>query len=199
MAEPPIRVVSEQSDADIQRSRTREALAWPLRRLTANIMRIAKQGGRPVELLLQMEACCKALREYADAHGCLPDAQLIQDILDCDLAWREHRPWIEERKAEVANLDDNGDSGFYEREEAMRMIRRGALQAVASMLVDQLPQQRMGENDIHSGIRLMETAQAKSRAYFANPKRVRSTLSKLGIDLPEKKPRKKRYKRASAC
>ena len=51
---------------------------------------------------------------------------------------------------------------------AMRRIIQGALQRVASMLLAQIPQAGIGENDMHSGIRLLEEAQAKRRAYRRN-------------------------------
>ena len=46
-----MRLVSDQSEADMRRRETREALVWPLRDLTANLLRITKGAGKPWELM----------------------------------------------------------------------------------------------------------------------------------------------------
>ena len=170
----------EQSTADLRRRETGEALLWSLRELAANLLRMAKRGGRPVYLVRQMSDCLAALKEYADAHGALPSEQEIDDILDCDLAWEKYRPWIKERRQEVAGafgrVDDDGSS---EREEAMKLIRKGALQVTASMLLDQRPQVSMGEFDIHAGIRLLREAQLKVRATYISKDEALAALEKL--------------------
>ena len=55
-----------QSTADLRRRETGEALLWPLRELAANLLRMAKRGGRPVYLVRQMSDCLAALKEYAE-------------------------------------------------------------------------------------------------------------------------------------
>ena len=45
------------------------------------------------------------------------------------------------------------------------------LQLVASMLLDQLPQSRVGEYEICDGIRLRERARERNRAFYSDPKR----------------------------
>jgi hypothetical protein len=173
-------LVSEQSTGDLRRHETREALLWPLRELAANLLRIAKRGGRPVYLVKQMSDCLVVLKEYADAHGALPSEQEIHDILDCDLAWEQYRPWIKERREEIAEpfgrIDDDNRS---EREHAMRLIRKGALQVTASMLLDQGPQVSMGETDISAGMRLLQEARAKARATGIGQDEFVATLEKL--------------------
>jgi hypothetical protein len=90
----------------------------------------------------------------------MPDDQTIQAILDPDLTQQEYRPWIKENRAKFA--ERWRASGDMDRIEASRLIRRGALQSVASMLLDQLTQQRSGESEISQGMRLMEAAKGKS-------------------------------------
>jgi hypothetical protein len=175
-----MRLVSEQSTADLRRHEAREALLWPLRELAANLLRIAKRGGRPVYLVRQMSDCLAALKEYADAHGALPSEQEIHDILDCGLAWEQHRPWIKERRADIAAAFGRVDNDSWsDREEAMKLIRKGALQVSASMLLDQLPQVSMGESDIHAGIRLLREAQLKARATHISNDETLAVLKKL--------------------
>jgi hypothetical protein len=165
-----VRVVSSQSEADILRKRAADELVWPLRELTANLLRAAKGGGKPHELAHQLSRCLKAFAAYADAHGTVPPGPEIFDILDPEKAFHDARPWIDENRETMRQITD-GATGEADREMAIELIRRGALQAVASMLLDQLPQIRMGEREIHEGIRLWQKAAAKSRAYYLGPKR----------------------------
>lgn len=171
MADPPIRVVSSQSEQEVKRREALAALKWPLREVAANLMRIAKGGGRPEALLQQFEDCSKALRGYAEEHGLLPDARQVQQILDCDIALDEFRPWVRQQQSDVAGLHRDADTGEDDRGEAMGLIRRGALQCVASMLLDQLSQQRMGEKDIGAGIRLLGEARLKKNGKPSNASR----------------------------
>jgi hypothetical protein len=170
-----VRIVSSQSDDDIRRKRAREELVWPLRELTANLLRVAKGGGKPHYLPKQLNECLKAFGAYAEVHGTLPPAHEIFEILDPDNAFRDARPWVDENRKAMGEIAD-GDTGETEREIAIGRIRRGALQAVASMLLDQLPQISMGEHDIYEGIRQLEDARAKNNAYYSNPKRAKRSL-----------------------
>lgn len=164
----------------LRRDVASEALLWPLRELVANLLRIAKRGGRPVYLVRQLADCSAALKEYADAHGALPSEQEIHDILDCDLAWEQHRPWIRERRQEVAEAFGRVDDDRLSKcEEAMKLIRKGALQATASMLLGQSPQISMGESDINEGIRLLEEARAKARATRLSKNEMLAAFEKL--------------------
>jgi hypothetical protein len=127
-----------------------------------------------------MSDCLTALKEYADAHGALPSEQEIHDILDCDLAWKQFRPWIKERREEVAEAFGRvDDDSLWEREQAMKLIRKGALQVTASMLLDQGPQVSMGESDISAGIRLLQEARARARATRIGQDEFVATLEKL--------------------
>jgi hypothetical protein len=167
--------VSEQSEEEIRRRRAREALVFPLRELAANILRIAKQGGRPHDLPRQLEACHNAIREYAEAHGTLPPAQEVQDILDGDRAFEDQRPHLKKYRAENGPRDE---------EIAMALIRRGALQVTASLLLDQPMQVGMGEKEIEAGIRLREEWKDRRRRIFrqqaaAERKRARN-IAKTG-------------------
>lgn len=174
-----MRVVSSQTEADIKRRETAEALTLPLRELAANVMRLAKHGGHPLRLLPQLEACLGVLQNYVAAHRYLPDTQLIHDIFDCDLALTQHRPWLAERRREMAEFTGERDTASSDREEAMQLIRHGALQVAASMLVNQLPQQRMGEQDISTGIRLMQQARTKQLQHRTDPKKLATFLAKM--------------------
>ena len=107
-----MRIVSDQSEEDMQRRKTREALVWPLRELVANILRITNGAGKPLELFKQFQACHDAFREYVEAHGYLPPDHEIQELLDGDRAWHQIRTGAEERRAETPELNkrDDGES-----------------------------------------------------------------------------------------
>jgi len=138
-----MRLVIDQSGEDIRRLNTRRALVWPLRKLTANLLRIANGAGSPLELMKQLRDCHEALRQYAEAHtNALPSDYEIQEILDCDRAWREIRPGPLETQPEVPKPKDH--DFWIEREMALRLIRKGVLQIVASRLLHHIPLQGEG-------------------------------------------------------
>jgi hypothetical protein len=163
-----VRVVSEQSAEDIRKSRAKDGLVDPLRVLTANLLRIVRGGGKPVELLRQMERCAISIREYALAHGHLPSAPTIHHILDCEAAQLEYRPWIKEALAEELRRWE--DDGSLDRKEAERRIRNASLQIAASMLLDQMTQCSVAEYDFHAGAMMLEAAGEKSRRYHSPAK-----------------------------
>jgi len=184
-----MRVVSCQSEAEIRRRKTREELAWPLRDLTANLLRITRGGGKPHLLAKQFKSCLNVFAAYADAHQALPSAELIFGILNPDETFLANRPWIEDMRAAARKITNDEDVGQTEREQAMQRIRGGALQAAAAMLLDQLTQKSAGEKTIYEGIRLLDKARATSAAYYANPKRRKLTVDEaLGL---LKRPKKK--------
>ena len=45
---------------------------------------------------MQLEACEAAIRAYVAEY--LPDEELVRSILDCDVAFEQHRPWVAERR-----------------------------------------------------------------------------------------------------
>jgi hypothetical protein len=127
--------------SELERRQRRNKLTYTLRALTANLLRIANGAGRPGDLATQLAACTAAIDAYDDIQGTLPSEDHFQSILDYEAAWRDYHPGTKDAETE--------------RERAMSQIRKGALQMVASMLLDQGAQQRRGEKDIYDGIRLM--------------------------------------------
>jgi hypothetical protein len=89
-----MRVISSQSEAEIRRRETRERLTYPLRELTANLLRITRGAGKSYLLGNQLADCIQAFKDYIDAHGALPSEAEINEILDYEGAWEEARPWI---------------------------------------------------------------------------------------------------------
>jgi len=184
-----MRVVSEQSEQDIRKRKAREALVYPLREFAANLLRVIRGAGRPLELLRQMESCAALLREYSKAHGRQADEQLIHDIFDCEVAENDYRPWIRQNRTENdrQRCEADGTAGIARAE---HLIRNASLQIIASTLLDQLTQRRFGTRDLGEGLRLLKDAKEKSRRYY-NPKS--ATTSPGGAKKPSK-PRTPRVK-----
>lgn len=81
MADPPFRIVSEQSEKDIERKRTRDEIGFRLRELAANVLRIVRGAGKSYNLLDEMTACVRSFQEFRDAHGHWPESHAIDEAL----------------------------------------------------------------------------------------------------------------------
>jgi hypothetical protein len=156
-----MRLVSNQSEDEVRFKKARDQLTWPLRDLTANLLRIARGAGRPEALKQQLEACLDVLVAFEQAHGIASAHVIRHEILDPDEAWRAARPRVEEGRQYPNYADEEA-----ERDDALRTIRRGSLQAVASMLLNQQPQYSTGENEMYDGISRLERVRAARRARY---------------------------------
>jgi hypothetical protein len=74
-----VRIVSDQSEEDMRRRDTRGGLVWPLRELTANLLRIANGAGKAVELMRQLRAL-RVLRRSRPA-SCTSFSDVGQPVL----------------------------------------------------------------------------------------------------------------------
>lgn len=141
-----IRVVSERSEAEIKRQRATDALDGPLRQLASNILRIVRGAGKPYDLYEQMLAVLQAMNDYRDAVGAWPSSFEMDKILNA----RVERNWSDE------DLKRWTEGGTLEMELAFDAICRGALQNVASKLVDQKLQIAAGENEVYEAVYRIE-------------------------------------------
>ena len=106
-----LKLVTENTDPELERNRTREDLKWPLRELAANMLRMVRGAGKPSLMTKQLVECPDAMTAYKEAHGSLPPAKLIQHMLDPDAAFLEYRPWMANRDAEdVARWEEDGST-----------------------------------------------------------------------------------------
>jgi hypothetical protein len=143
-----LKVVSEQSEANIRKQRVHDQLTRNLRKFAANFLRMTSGSGKPLDLLPQMEGLAASVRAYADAHeGALPAPKVIHQILDSHAAKLEHRPWIRDVE-ETARQRWEAD-GESDRSKAVAGIIRAGLRMVASELVDQLTQHSAAESDFY--------------------------------------------------
>ncbi|MGY3472477.1 hypothetical protein [Bradyrhizobium ottawaense] len=164
-----LRVVSEQSEAEIRKQRVHDQLSRDLRRFAANFLRMTSGSGKPLELLAQLEKLSACIREYRDAHdGALPAPKVIHQILNAREAKLEYRPWIKEiSESERQRWEADGT---FDREEAIAGIVRSGLRMVAAELVDQLTQHSVAETDFYESIRRLDEAREKTRRIH-NPKK----------------------------
>jgi hypothetical protein len=157
-----LKVVSEQSEANIRKQRVHDQLTRDLRRLAANFLRTTSGSGKPLDLLHQMEKVAASIRAYAAAHdGALPAPKVIHQILDSHAALLEHRPWI--RDVEEAARQRWESDGESDRSKAVAGIIRAGLRMAASELVDQLTQHNVAESDFYEQVRKLDEAREKAR------------------------------------
>lgn len=164
-----LRIVSEQSEAEIRKQRVHGQLSRDLRSFAANFLRMTSGSGKPLELLPQLEKLSASIREYRDAHdGALPAPKVIHQILDGHEAKLEYRPWIKE----VSEPDRQRweADGTFDRQEAIAGIVRSGLRMVAAELVDQLTQHSVAESDFYEHLRKLDEAREKTRRVH-NPKK----------------------------
>jgi hypothetical protein len=109
-----------------------------------------------------MVACLDAMVVYCDAAGNDVPSWDLDQMLDPEAAYAEHRPWIKEDAEAQARWEADGTTDCALADQS---IRRASLQVIASMLVNQTPQQRKGEIDFAETIRSREAAQERRRAH----------------------------------
>ncbi len=141
-------LVSENSQAQIDKERAAAEVSWPLRDLAANLLRIIRGAGKPEEIIRQINELVRALAAYKDATGQWPPPHELASMLDID------RP-----KDWTATLRD----AYLQRHYAAEQIIRGALQQAASRLLGQTPQASSGEHEMYEGIRELEKAHSEIR------------------------------------
>jgi hypothetical protein len=157
MAEPPIRLVSEQSEADIAKKRAEEEIGIELRALAANLLRVIRGAGKAYDLARDMSSCLKAFQVYYDTHNVWPDSYRLEKALDFDPdEYSRLKPDMDE-----AAMDQ------WQIKTADNEVCRAALQIVASKLIGQRTQEHQGHSDLYSAIRSLDESREKRRARYA--------------------------------
>jgi len=144
-------VVAENSPEALRERELLNRLTWALRELTANLMRISRGAGKPVEVGIQAEAFVQALGEYQQAFKLGPPVEAVSAALriQTDPAFRMKFP---------------GPTG--ERLEATDQMMNGALQMAASRLLKQKTHESRGSDQLFAGLRWIQEIneeQAKAR------------------------------------
>lgn len=133
-----MKLVTENSEADLQKSRLLQGIQWPLKQLSANIIRVTRGAGRAYELRGQMVKVLEALEEYRDAYGHYPSDNEISDALNIS-------------SVNSDRLHD-GISG------ATDIMVKGALQIAASKMLGQPAQEAAGECQLFRGKEYLDEA-----------------------------------------
>jgi hypothetical protein len=174
-----MRIVSENSEADLARRRAMAPVDWALRDLTANLMRVTRGAGRPNQIGRQAQALVDAMIEFRDATGVHPSPDEISDALA-----------IGRGPEDLEKIsDDHFDEIFAER-----AIIRGCLRIVASRLLDQGSQVSAGESEMYGSIKRLEdiwAAQRKKRAQAEQTTAKTNVGRKVAKSRPPKTRRKK--------
>ena len=156
-----MRVVSERTEAEIRTHAIEAKVRFTLRRLAANIMRVARGSGSSAELGVQMVACIEAMEAYRDVVGTWVPSWDLNQMLSADAADAEDRTFVPSAE-DLARWEEDGST---DRELAVRDIRNACLQMAASMLLNQSPQKARGEHDFYEGVRRLEAAKERGLAY----------------------------------
>jgi hypothetical protein len=143
-----LKLVVENSKADLERERALANFSWALRDLAANLLRVIRGAGKSYELVRQMAACLEAIAEHHRVTGMGVSGFEIEKVL---------REWEADRETYRGHEEE------WMRRRGEEQIMRGALQIVASRLVDQLTQASAGDREMYAGIECLEEIRRKAR------------------------------------
>ncbi len=144
-----MRLASENADGEIAKERATLDVAWALRDLTANLIRVVRGAGKAYTIPEQTQVLLLALIAYRDAVGTpFPDHKLSEI-----LAFGQDR-------VDASNLTD----AQVGQSMALDAIVRGSLQVAASRLIGQGTQERAGDTEMHRGIMEIERLREEARA-----------------------------------
>jgi len=79
-----MRVVTENTDADLARQRATVEVRWTLRELTANLLRVIRGAGKPHEIGLQAQALVETYVKYREVVGHFPPPEEFSQLLSVD-------------------------------------------------------------------------------------------------------------------
>ena len=124
-----------------------EAIEWPLRELTSNVMRISRGAGKPYEIL---KNCCQVVQrfqEYRETVGFWPSTSELQQILSFrDPRLKDYRLPYDE----MAN--------------AVEDVVSGALRMAAGRLLFEKLQADHGNKELIEGVNRIEQHRKELRA-----------------------------------
>ena len=142
-----MKLVADNTDADIARNRAEEQARWALVDLAANILRVVRGAGKPYDLPNQAAAFVKSYVDYREK---------AEGRVTMDLGMAISLPEVVGAYSKYGR--DEGDKIYAERS-----IVRGALQIAASQLLEQRTQEASGEREMYQGINSVEDYRARQR------------------------------------
>jgi hypothetical protein len=147
-----VRVVVENSEAEVARRRAADEIIWPLEQLAANLIRTVRGAGTPGRLASQMVAVLTKFERYRDAVGSYPSGGEISEALS--IRYRHHE----------------GGTDYDEFEYAEADVVQGALQIAASELLGQSAQKSAGQTELLAGVRRLEAYWEAERKRSFDPR-----------------------------
>jgi hypothetical protein len=128
-----MRIVAENSEADLARERATEEVRWALQDMAANLLRVVRGAGRPHEVGLQAGRLIEALAAYREVAGMFPHAYDLTRFLS-----------VNRDEEMLARCSKDERARAYEEERVVR----GALQVAASRLAGQKTQEAAGHHEM---------------------------------------------------
>lgn len=78
---PHLRLAVANGQKDVDRDRAKQGISWPLRKLAANIIRVARGAGRPWEVGQQCQHVVESFEAYKEVCGVWPSSEEVQETL----------------------------------------------------------------------------------------------------------------------
>lgn len=135
-------------DRAIDQRRAKVQLSGVLCDLAANMIRVTRGAGKPQEIMSQAAALVRAFVAYHEAFGHHPMADDLANMLSVEA----DPETLGRMRAENAD-----------RADAEQRIIYGALQIVASRLLDQRTKETNGRREFYDGVRMLEQVRADKR------------------------------------
>lgn len=170
-------IVSENTEAELAARRAMTEVEGALVQLAANILRVARGAGRGREIGDDAAAFVAAMEKHREVAGVSPTAKLAPIL----------RRWSEP----LARL--RGDD-YWQAQAELQMVR-GALQVVASGLLEQRTQERAGQQELAVGMNTIAGLREAERRRLTAARRARRAKARAK---PKPKPKKGRAARASS-
>jgi len=174
-----VRVVSENSETDLQRKRAESRLDQSLRELTANLLRVVRGAGRAYDVEDQIRKAADAFGAFREVAGYGVGAQEIDQMLSGGLPPEITGPWSDAR----------------ERQQATEMIVRGSLQMTAAELLGQHLQVAAGRQELGKGVQYLHEMRERAQEERRQTERAQRAAKKALKSKPApKRPTVKRPK-----
>jgi hypothetical protein len=151
-AEPLMKIVSENSDAEVAANKATEAqqrVERALVDLAANLLRVVRGAGKPYDIVREASTFMKAAADYYEAKSAAPYEPFDEAVLQVP------RVVSSTEFGRAASLQADGEDS----------VVRGALQIAASRLLGQKAQEAAGEREMYQGMR--DIAEARDMAAAA--------------------------------
>jgi hypothetical protein len=177
----------ERSNAE--RDIAEQDLADALREAAANFLRVIRGAGRPGALIKQFHAVVVAAIDFREVAGHGPPAGTLATILAYDDEADEIFAKHASGQVKQESIDRWDEDGTFDRMYAEGAIQRGALQIIASKLLDQAMQVSAGKSEMHEGLRRLIAARERHRKFVeanSSVKMVRKKRDRKPAPLPSK-------------